>query len=295
MALCLSLPELPSLQKLNISGSVLCSLQLDFSPLRELKINGWPEFSAEAVTTLIAVIKHKPIEKLELSEIHLTSAIAEALSQLLPELTALKTLKINGLTECFNEAVTKLVSAIKHKTLTELELSEINWTSLAAEALGQSLRELSALRKLKIRGGLCKCRLQHMDVEALFGRFNRHSSLTELRFTDFTARGSLAPLAKNLYLFSCLKVLDLDNLDMDEADLSGLLENLKFTPNLRSLHLMGNPVGLAVRSMIPYLFEQQKLKVLYFQLGDCSEENLRSVQEAFKEKRPRLKIETSWW
>ena len=296
VALCQSLPELPCLQKLNISGSVLCSLQLDFSPLRKLKITGWPEFSAEAVTRLIAVIKHKPLEKLKLSEIHLTSAIAEALGQLLPELSALKTLKINGLTECSDEKVTKLVSAIKHNTLEELKLSEIHLTSVVAEALGQSLSELSALRTLMI-SCLNECKLQHKEVEALFGRFNRHSSLTELRFTGFTARGSLAPLAKTLCLFPCLKVLDLDDLDMDEADLSGLLENLKFTPNLRSLHLGGNPFGHAVRSMIPYLFEQQKLEEVYFQTKDCSEKNLKYVQEAVKEKRPRLNIiiKTSWW
>ena len=294
VALCRSLPELPSLQKLNISGSVLCSLQLDFSPLRELKITGWPEFSAEAVTRLIAVIKHKPIEKLELSEIHLTSAIAEALGQLLPELSAVKTLTISGLTECSDEAVTKLVSAIKHNTLEKLKLSKIHLTSAVAEALGQSLSELSALRTLKI-SSLTKCRLQHKEVEALFDRFNRHSSLTELRFTGFTARGSLAPLAKNLCLFPCLKVLYLDDLDIDEADLSGLLENLKFTPNLRSLHLEGNRVGHAVRSMIPYLFEQQKLEEVYFETEDCSEKDLKYVQEAVKEKRPRLNIKTSWW
>ena len=295
VALCQSLPELPSLKILKISGSGGCSLQLDFSLLRKLEINGWPEFSAEAVTRLIAVIKHKPIEKLELSKIHLTSAMAEALGQLLTELSALKTLKINGLTECSDEAVTKLVSAIKHKTLTELVLSEISWTSVAAEALGQSLPELSALRRLEIRGGLCKCRLQHKEVEALFGRFNRPSSLKLLSFTGFTARGSLAPLAKNLCLFPCLRGLYLENLDMDEADLSGLLENLKFTPDLRSLHLMGNPVGHAVRSMIPYLLGQQKLEVVYFRRGDCSEEDLKYVQEAVKEKRPRLNIRKLRW
>ena len=294
VALCQSLPELPSLKILKISGSGGCSLQLDFSLLRELEINGWPEFSAEAVTRLIAVIKHKPIEKLELSKIHLTSAMTEALGQLLTELPALKTLRINGLTECSDEKVTKLVSAIKHNTLEELKLSEIHLTSVVAEALGQSLPELSALRTLKLIG-LDECRLQHKEVEALFGRFSRPSSLKQLWVNGFTARGSLAPLAKNLCLFPCLKVLDLDDLDMDEADLSGLLENLKFTPNLRSLHLGGNPVGHAVRSMIPYLFEQQKLEEVYFQTEDCSEKNLKYVQEAVKEKRPRLNIKTSWW
>ena len=233
-----SLPELPSLQKLKISGSDGCSLQLEFSVLRELKIKLWPEFSAEAVTRLIDVIKHKPLEKLELSETHLMSAVAEALGQLLPELTALQTLKISGLDES---------------------------------------------------------RLQYKEVEALFGRFNRPSSLKELWFTDFTATGSLAPLVKNLCLFPCLKVLRLENLAMGEGDLYGLLENLKFTPDLRSLHLKGNPVGDAVRSMIPYLLGHQKLVSVYFRRRDCSEEDLNYVQEAVKEKRPRLKIEKTWW
>ena len=350
VALGRTLPELPSLQKLKLSGSDGCSLQLEFPVLRELRINDWPEFSAEAVTRLIDVIKHKPLEKLELSEISLTSAVAEALGQLLPELSALQTLKISGLTECSDEGVTKLVSAIKHKTLEELELSEIHLTSVAAEALGQSLPELSALQTLKVSGftecsyeavtklvaaikhktlkelelskidltslaaealgqslpelsalrtlkiiGLDECRLQHKEVEALFGRFNRPSSLKELWFTGFTAKGSLAPLTKNLCLFPCLKVLKLEHLDMGEADLSGLLKNLKFTPDLRSLHLMGNPVGHAVRSMIPYLFEQQKLEKVYFQARDCSEKDLKYVQEAVKEKRPRLKITNKWW
>ena len=345
-----SLPELPSLQKLEISGSDGYSLQLEFPVFRELKIKRWPEFSAEAVTRLIDVIKHKPLEKLELSEISLTSAVAEALGQLLPELSALQTLKISGLTECSDEGVTKLVSAIKHKTLEKLKLSEIHLTSVAAEALGQSLPELSALQTLKISGltecsdegvtklvaaikhktleelelseihltsvaaealgqslpelsalrtlkiiGSDECTLQHKEVEALFGRFNRPSSLKELWFTGFTAKGSLAPLTKNLCLFPCLKVLKLEHLDMGEADLSGLLKNLKFTPDLRSLHLMGNPVGHAVRSMIPYLFEQQKLEKVYFQARDCSEKDLKYVQEAVKEKRPRLKITNKWW
>ena len=276
VALGQSLSELPSLQNLTISGSDGCSLQLEFSLFRELKISGVTELSAEAVTRLIDVIKNKPFEELELSEIDLTSAVAEALGQLLPELSALQTLKISGLTECSN--------------LEEVELSEISVTSVAAETLGQSLPELSALQTLMI-SGLDECRL-HKEVEALFGRFNRPSSLKELWFTDFTARGSLAPLVKNLRLFPCLKVLKLEDLAMGEGDLSGLLENLKFTPDLHCLYLRGNPLGHAVRSMVPYLLGQQKLKVVYFRRGDCSEEDLKYVQEAVKEKQPRLNIGT---
>ena len=339
----------------------------ELSALQTLKLSGLTECSDQAVTKLIATIKHKTLEKLELSEINLASVAAEVLGQSLPELTALRTLMISGLTKCSDEAVKELVTAIKLKTLEELELSGMNLTSAAVVALGQSLSELPSLQNLTVSGldgcslqlefsifrevkisgvtefsaetvtrlidviknkpfkklklskinltsavaealgqllpelsalqelelcGSDGCSLQHKELEALFGRFNRPSSLKELRFTDFTARGSLAPLVKNLCLFPCLKVLELEDLAMGEGDLSGLLKNLKFTPDLRSLHLMGNPVGHAVRSMIPYLLGQQKLEMVCFRRGDCSEEDLKYVQEAVKEKQPRLKIVT---
>ena len=97
-------------------------------------------------------------------------------------------------------------------------------------------------------------------------------------------------MANNLCFFPRLMILRLVDLDMCEADLSDLLENLKFTPDLRRLYLMGNPLGHAVRSMIPYLLEQQKLEYVCFRRGDCSEEDLEYVQRAVKEKGPLLEI-----
>ena len=279
--------------KLSVAES-LSQLLPELSALQTLKINGLTERSDGAGSKFFAAVKLKTLKKLNLNEINVTSAATEALAQSLPELSALQTLRIKGLTECSEEAVTKLVAAIKHKTLKKLKLSKINLTSVAAEALGQSLPEFSALKTLKI-SCLTECRLQRKDVEALFGTFNRPSSITTLWFTGLTARGSLAPLTKNLYLFPCLKVLKLKDLDMGEADLSGLLENLKFTPDLESLNLSDNPLGHAVRSMIPYLLEQQKLEVVYFWNVDCSEEDLKYVQEAVKEKRPQLKIFSFSW
>ena len=129
----------------------------------------------------------------------------------------------------------------------------------------------------------------------LFGRINRPSSLIKLSITGFSARGSLGSIANNLCFFPSLRGLELEDLDMSEVDLFGFLENLKFTPDLRILNLMDNPLGHAVRSMVPYLIEQQKLCVVYIRRGDCLEEDLKYVQEAVKEKRPRLKIKTSWY
>ena len=316
-ALCQSLPELLALEELRIVTSDGYRLRLivnrlavldDTPRLRavplqskgllavydtpRLTIVGLTDSSAEAITRLIDVFDHNIFRELELEKIHLTPVVAVVLVQLLSKLSALRTLTISSLTECSDEAVTRLIDGINHKTLEELELSEMNLTSAVAESLGRSLPELSALQTLKI-SGLGDSRLQHKEVEALFGRFNRPSSLKELWFNDFTARGSLAPLMKNLCLLPCLKVLRLEDLAMDEADLSDMLENLKFTPDLHRLYLRGNRLGHAVRSMIPYLLKQQKLEEVFFEERGCSEEDLKYVQEAVKEKRPRLNIDAS--
>ena len=277
------LRELSSLQELRLCDSDGCTLRLLFT----LEIRGLTESSAEVVLSLIEVIiKNRTIKKLELSNIALTSATAGALAQFLTELSALRTLYIDASTECSDEAVTRLVTT-KHKNLKELKLSGINLTPSVAKALGQSLPELSSLRELTISGS-DGCSLQHKELEALFGRFSRPSALTELSITRFSAKGSLGSIANNLCFFPRLKKVRLQDLDMCEADLSDLLKNLKCTSDLRSLNLMDNPLGHAVRSMVPYLIEQQKLEVVWFRPRDCSEEDLKYVQKAVKEKRPQL-------
>ena len=273
------------------SASVEALAQLpELSALRILDIGAVTDRSEEAVTKLVAAIKHVSLEELKLSRIHLSLAVAEALSQLLPELSALRTLCIGALTNYSDEAVTKLVAAIKHVSLVELELSRIPLSSPVAEALGQLLPELSALRTLEISGS-DGCILQHREMEAMFGRFIRPSSLERLSITHFSARGSLASLAKNLGFFPYLKKLQLSDLDMDEADLFGVLENLKYIPYLGHLYLMDNPLSQAVRLMAPHLLKQNKLEKVYFRRGDFSEEDLNYVQKAVKEKRPQLSIE----
>ena len=273
------------------SASVEALAQLpELSALRILGIGAMTDHSEEAVTKLFAAIKHVSLEELELNNINLTSAVAEALSQLLPELSALRILCIRILTGCSDEAVTKLVAAIKHVSLVELELSRIPFSSAVAEALGQLLPELSALRTLEISGS-DGCILQHQEMEAMFGRFKRPSSLRRLSITHFSARGSLASLAKNLGFFPYLEKLQLSDLDMGEADLFGVLENLKYIPHLRHLYLMDNPLSQAVRLMAPHLLKQNKLEKIYFRRGDFSEEDLTYVQKAVKEKRPQLSIE----
>ena len=293
-ALCQSVFELSALEELRIGTSDGYGLAADLGDswsLPRLKIYGLTDSSAEALTRLIDVFNHNNIyRKLKLKEIHLTPAVAEVLAQLLSKLSALRTLKIRSLTECSDEAVTRLIDGINHKTLEELELSKMNLTSAVAEALGRSLPELSALETLVLSGS-DGCNLQQKEMEAIFGRFSRPSSLRKLSITRFSARGRLASLAKKLCFFPCLERLQLQDLDMGEADLCSFLENLKYIPDLRGLYLMDNPLSQAVRLMTPYLLQQKKLEEVWFRQGDASEEDLNYVQKAVKEKRPQLRIE----
>ena len=257
-----SLPELSALQALSMSGLIDCSHQ--------------------AVTSLVAAIKHKTLAKLKLRRMNLTSAAVKALSHSLPELLALRSLTIGNLAECSDDSVTRLFAAIANKTLEKVKLRKMNLTSAAAEALGRSLPELPALKVVRVSGS-DGCSLQHEELEAMFGKFKRpFPLLTSLKICNFSARGTLAQLTRNLCFFPSLHRLDLEVLDMGEADLCSLLDSLKFIPNLVSLSLMGNPQGQAVRLMVPYLLNQQHLTFLLFRPGDCSEEHLNYVWEAIK-------------
>ena len=296
-ALCQSLYELSALETLFVGvlhGYSLFAYDLvdldDSWSLPRLEIRGLTDSSAEAVRRLIDVFNHNFLRELKLEEINLTPAVAEVLVQLLPKLSALGTLKISSLTECSDEAVTRLIDSINHKTLKGLELSKMNLTSGVTESLGRSLPELSALETLLLSGS-GGCNLQQKEMEAIFGRFSRPSSLRRLSITRFSARGSLASLAKKLCFFPCLESVQLEDLDMGEADFRSFLENLKYIPDLRDLYLTDNPLRQAVRLMTPYLPQQKKLVSVCFRQGDASEEDLNYVQKAVKEKRPRLSIQ----
>ena len=252
------------------------------SALQTLRISGWLQCSDLAITSLVAAIRHKTLERLKLCRMNLTSAAAKALSQSLPELSALRSLKIGNLAECSDDSVTRLVAAIAHKSLEKVKLRKMNLTSAAAEALGRSLSELPALKEVRVSGS-DGCSLQHKEMEAMFGKFKRPSGLIRLKISNFSSRGTLAQVTRNLCFFPSLRRLELEALDMGEADLYGLLENLKFIPDLSALSLMGNPLGQAVRLMVPYLLNQPGL-FLEFGQGDCSEEHLNYVREAIKGK-----------
>ena len=297
-ALCQSLPELVVLERLVIGTSdgyclevddIVCLDDRTRRSFPSLKMRGLTDSSAEATSRLTDVFDHNIFSRLRLEKIRLTPAVAEVLVQLLSKLSALELLWIESLTECSDEAVTRLFDSINHKTLKGLELSEMTLTSVVAESLGRLLPELSALETLRISGSY-GCSLQQKEMEAIFGRFSRPSSLVVLSITRFSARGSLASLAKNLRYFPCLQSLQLQDLDMGEADLCSFRKNLKYIPDLQELYLMDNPLSQAVRLMTPYLLQQKKLEEVWFRQGDASEEDLNYVQKAVEKKRPQLRI-----
>ena len=228
---------------------------------------------------------------LSIKRCNLTSERAVKLAYLLPMFENVTHLDLS-LAFCSAESVTRLVAAIKHKTLKKLELSKIMLTSAVAEALGQSLPEFSALDSLKISGS-DGCSLQDKEMEALFGRFNRPSPLVSLEIDHFSLRGSRSVLAKNLHFFPRLKYLDL-SITMDEANLLGLLENMKWLPELEHLILKGIALRHSIRSLVPQILKLKNLKMLFLKTDEVfSREELCYVQEAFKEKLAHLRIEVA--
>ena len=194
---------------------------------------------------------------------------------------------------CSDDAGERLGDAIINlKSLINLKLSSISLTSAVAAALGQSLPELSALQLLEIKGSFKGHSLQHKaEMETLFHSFNRPSGLKFLTIVRFNVRGSLAHLTKKFCFFPLLEELKLEHLDMGETDFFSLLENMKFIPKLRRLSLMGNPLGHAVRQIVPHLLKLQSLRRVFLEpRTDCSKEDFDYVREAVKGKVPQLEI-----
>ena len=218
------------LQTLELRGSDGCTLWLSLSTL---KIRGLTESSSEGVLSLIEVIKNRTIEKLELSNIDLTSTVAEALGQLLPELSTLQTLSIRSLTEPSDEAVTKLVASIKHKNLDELCLHGINLTSAVAEALGQLLREPSSLQTLQLyRSDGCTLLL---NCQGIFIRRIPTQKISGL--TESSSEGvlSLIEVIKN----RTIEKLELSNIDLTSTVAEALGQLLPKLSSLQTLKISG--------------------------------------------------------
>ena len=173
----------------------------------------------------------------------------------------------------------------------EVIISGVTLTQAVAVALGQSLAGMSALRKLKLTGSDGSI-LDVEEMEALFGGINTKMLLKTLYFSGFCVKGVLAPLTKSFQFFPDLERLMLTALHLDEQDLQGLLENLKFIPELFKLDLSDNPLGRAVNSLVPHLVEMSRLRDVNL-CQTASEQELNSFQEQVKHARPYIHIRVS--
>ena len=289
--------ELRDVNLTSAAAQVLISQSLSkLSALRTLKISGLAKCSDEKVTFILmsavakALGQSRELPALQTLEIRSLNE-SRLLVRFIPCLLQFETLETGGSSECFAKEVTRLLTALKDKTLKKLKLSKIMVTSVVAEAIGQSLPEFLALDSLEISGS-DGCSLQDKEMEALFGRFNRPSPLVSLVIDHFSLRGSLSVVTKNLHFFPRLKYLDL-SVTVDEADLFDLLEKLKLLPELEHLTLKGIALRHSMRSMVPLLLKLKKLEMLCLKTEDFSREEMCYVRDAFQGKLRELTIEVA--
>ena len=173
-----------------------------------------------------------------------------------------------------------------HNILEKLVLRGINLTPAVAKALGRSLPKMSCLEGLELTG-VNGSILKTKEMEALFGGFKETMPLRELTFNGFSVRGCLSPLVKSVRFFPSLTYLNLEKLNMDEHDLSDLLACFQCIPHLSMLDLSHNPLGRAVRSIVPYIINLQKLRHLWID-HTGPEEDLKYVRGTVKEALPEL-------
>ena len=170
---------------------------------------------------------------------HLTSAGAVKLSNLLPRFNNISDLNLGFV----NAEIDALITSITHKSLKRLSLHGMILTPAAAAALGRSLPEMSSLEKLDLAAKWNRGSFQTVDMEALFGRFNRTLPLYHLYLSGLN--GYLAPLTKSFRFFPNLRELYLGELNMNEQNVCDLLEGLRFIPNVRFVSVQGKNLGRA--------------------------------------------------
>ena len=170
-----------------------------------------------------------------------------------------------------------------------LTLVEISLTPAVAVVLGQLLSEMSSLQFLLLTR-MDESILQAKEMEALFGGFTRTMQLFQLTLSGFSVRGCLAPLFRSLRFFPNLIELNLQKLNMDEHDLNGLLKSFQFIPDLQELRLSGNPLGHSVRCIVPHVINLKKLRFLWIDQTDHSDEDLIYVRDSVQQALPQLEI-----
>ena len=283
-------------------AAMLGQLLPKMSSLNTLEVTGvdGSNLQAEEMKALFGGLnKTLPLNELTFSRFSVRGCLAPFTNMLhfFPNLIVLNLLKVNidehdlcGLLNSYCcTAEVNTTANFSLKSLEKLSLDEINLTPTAAAALGRSLPEMTSLLELKLTG-VGGSIFTTQEMEALFGGFNETFPLSELTFSGFSVTGCLAPLTKSLRFFPNLTYLYLEKLNLDEHDLCGLLKSFHFIPDLKELDLSFNPLGHAVRSIVPHVSNLQKLRSLRIHQTDHSEEDFNYVRDAIQQALPELKI-----
>ncbi|KAL9979409.1 hypothetical protein ACROYT_G017071 [Oculina patagonica] len=289
------LPEMSYLEELELTGvdgSILEAKEMDVLfgglnkalPLWRLNFSNFNIKGCLSPFILIPPLRLFPnlrewkLEKFVMAE-HDQCSLLESLKSIpnLRELIVQSTAEVNPIT------------SVAHMTLKLIHLDGISLTPAVAAALGRSLPEMSSLEVLEITG-VDGSILKAKEMEALFGGFNKTLPLHRFTFSGFSVGGCLAPLPKSFQFFPNLKECYLKKLHMDEHDLAGLLESFQFIPDLRELNLSGNPLGHAVRSIVPYVSKLPMLQDLWINQTGHSEEDLNYVRDNVQQTLPKHDI-----
>ena len=203
----------------------------------------------------------------------LTPKGAEQLTSLLPHFRNTFTLCLD-VRHCSSSAAAKLVESITHKRLLHLVLDELTMTPNLAAALGRSLPTLTSLRFLKLQGATTQSSEEVVDVKLSFSL----DKLEELSLGFFSVRKNFTTFIESLQFSPNLLELDLRKLNLNGNDVCSLLESVScHNPRLKILDLRGNPWCDSVTSIIPYVRNLPRLRELWIDQEDCSEEGGRNL------------------
>ena len=288
-----SLPKMSSLESFEltgIDGNILQAevMELLFGgfnktmPLQELSFGG---FNVKGCLTPLTKSFHffSNLRVLRLEEVIMDHQDLFGLLKSLRFLHNLETLCVEskGLAPTDSSASeVNTVNSVSHRNLKEVRLTGVSLTPTITAMLGQLLPKMSSLTELELTG-LDGSVVPAQQMERLFDGFTEKLPLWTLDFSGFSVRGCLAPLTRSFSSFPNLNSLSLENLNMDEHDLRGLLESFRFIPNLMLLDLSGNPLGHAVTSIVPHVINLPKIRSLRLN-ETCSGEDLISVFQGLR-------------
>ena len=233
-----SLPLMASLQIFEltgIDGNILQGevMELLFggfnktTPLQTLSLGG---FSVKGCLTPLTNSLHffSKLKHLRLEKVIMDDQDLSGLLESFKSLSNLRTLYV----ERKGLALAHSIPVLR-RNCKELRLKGISLTPTVAAMLGPLMPSLEIFELTGIDGNI----LQAEAMELLFGGFNKTMPLQTLWLGSFSVKGCLTPLTNSLHFFSKLERLRLEEVIMDDQDLSGLLESFRSLFNLKTLYV----------------------------------------------------------